>query len=95
MAKRRTARLIFDIESAADGDLIAKIRYSGEKLTPTEAVERYRAELLEHNGKDFIPYTFQLPVSLVVATVADDPLSAPRPQFVNLFRLPTKYHKHH
>lgn len=72
MAKRRTARLIFDIESAADGDLIAKIRYSGEKLTPTEAVERYRAELLEHNGKDFIPYTFQLPVSLVVATVADD-----------------------
>ena len=72
MAKRRTARLIFDIESAADGDLIAKIRYPGEKLSPAEAVKRYRAELLEHNGKDFIPYTFQLPVSLVVATVADD-----------------------
>ena len=72
MAKRRTARLVFDIESAADGDLISKIRYPGEKLSPTEAIEQYRSELLEQNGKDFIPYTFQLPVSLVVATVADD-----------------------
>ena len=72
MAKRRTARLVFDIESAADGELIAKIRYPGEKLSPTEAIQRYRSELLEQNGKDFIPYTFQLPVSLVVATVADD-----------------------
>ncbi|MBT6641552.1 MAG: 3'-5' exonuclease, partial [Planctomycetaceae bacterium] len=53
MVKRRTARLIFDIESAADGDLIAKIRYPGEKLSPAEAVKRYRAELLEQNGKDF------------------------------------------
>ena len=72
MAKRRTARLVFDIESVADGELIAKIRYPGEKLSPTEAIQRYRSELLEQNGKDFIPYTFQLPVSLVVATVADD-----------------------
>ncbi len=72
MVKRRTARLIFDIESAADGDLIAKIRYPDEKLSPAEAVKRYRAELLEQSGKDFIPYTFQLPVSLVVATVAED-----------------------
>ena len=72
MAKRRTARLVFDIESAADGELIAKIRYPGEKLSSTEAIQRYRSELLEQNGKDFIPYTFQLPVSLVVATVAED-----------------------
>ena len=72
MAKRRTARLVFDIESAADGELIAKIRYPGKKLSSTEAIQRYRSELIEQNGKDFIPYTFQLPVSLVVATVADD-----------------------
>ena len=72
MAKRKTARLVFDIESAADGDLISKIRYPGEKFSPTEAIEQYRSELLEQNGKDFIPYTFQLPVSLVVATTADD-----------------------
>ena len=51
---------------------LQKIRYPGEKLSPTEAIQRYRSELLEQNGKDFIPYTFQLPVSLVVATVADD-----------------------
>ncbi|MEY3032432.1 MAG: hypothetical protein RLZZ622_907, partial [Planctomycetota bacterium] len=72
MTKKRVARLVFDIESAADGALIAKIRYPGETLSPTEAVAKYRAELLEQNGKDFIPYTFQQPVSLVVATVAED-----------------------
>ena len=72
MPKRQVAYLVFDIESAADGELIQKIRYAGEKLTPAEAIEKYRAELLERNGKDFIPYTFQLPVSLVVATIASD-----------------------
>ena len=72
MTKKRVARLVFDIESAADGELIRKIRYAGEDLSPTEAIAKYRAELLAQNGKDFIPYTFQQPVSLVVATVADD-----------------------
>ena len=72
MTKKRVARLVFDIESAADGELIRKIRYAGEALSPTEAIAKYRAELLAQNGKDFIPYTFQQPVSLVVATVADD-----------------------
>jgi predicted PolB exonuclease-like 3'-5' exonuclease len=72
MAKPRAARLVFDIESVADGNLVAKIRYPGEGLDPAAAVARYRAELMAENGKDFIPYTFHLPISLVVATVAAD-----------------------
>ncbi|MBB75421.1 MAG: 3'-5' exonuclease [Planctomycetaceae bacterium] len=62
--------LIFDIESVADGALVAKVRYPGESLSPEQAVARYRAELLEQRGTDFIPYTFQMPVSVVVAKVS-------------------------
>jgi len=35
-------------------------------------VRRYRAELLAANGSDFIPYTYQLPIAIVVAKVAKD-----------------------
>ncbi len=59
--------LVFDVESVADGSLVASIRYPDEDLSPDEAIGRYRAELMEKNGSDFIPYTFQLPVSVAVA----------------------------
>lgn len=72
MAKTDTAYFVFDIESVADGALVSRIRYPGEDLSPAEAIAKYRGELLAENGKDFIPYTFQLPVSLVIAKVAHD-----------------------
>ena len=71
-AKRDTAYFVFDIESVADGDLVSRLRYPGESLEPQEAIARYRAELLADSGKDFIPYTYQLPVSLVIAKVGID-----------------------
>ena len=64
--------LVFDIESVADGNLVSRLRYPGESLDPKEAVARYRAELMEKFDTDFIPYTFHVPVSLVVAKVARD-----------------------
>ena len=64
--------LIFDIETVGDGDLIQKIRYPDEDLTPREAVERYRRQLLEETGKDILPGTFVLPVSVAIAKVAAD-----------------------
>lgn len=64
--------LVCDIESVADGQLVSKIRYPGQGLSPEDAVARYRAELLEENGTDFIPYTYQIPVSVVVAKIAAD-----------------------
>lgn len=72
MAKTDTAYFVFDIESVADGDLVSRLKYPGEKLTPEKAIAKYRAELLAESGKDFIPYTFQLPVSLVIAKIAHD-----------------------
>ena len=72
MSRRDTAYFVFDIESVADGGLVSRLRYPGQDLPPQEAIAKYRAELLEENGKDFIPYTYQLPVSLVVAKVGAD-----------------------
>jgi predicted PolB exonuclease-like 3'-5' exonuclease len=69
---RKVAAIVFDIESVADGDLVSRRQYPGEGLSAADAIARYKAELLEANGSDFIPYTFQLPISLVVATVAPD-----------------------
>lgn len=64
--------LVFDTESVADGELVAKLRYPGEKLKPKEAVDRYRAELMEKHDSDFIPYTFQVPIAVAVAKIASD-----------------------
>lgn len=61
--------LVFDTESVADAELVAKLRYPGQGLSPAEAVRRYRDELLEKYESDFIPYSFQTPVSVVVGKV--------------------------
>jgi len=67
------AFFVFDIETVADGRLIQRGRYPDETgLSPAEAVARHRAELLERTGSDFIPHTFQLPVSVAVGKVARD-----------------------
>ena len=72
MSKSAVRYLVFDIESVADGTLVSRLRYPAESLSPAEAVRRYRDELLAKYETDFIPYTFQLPVSVVVAKVAAD-----------------------
>ena len=66
--------LVFDIESVPDGELIKKVRYPKEDISTAEAIERYRKELLETSdgASDFIPVTFQIPVSLCIAKVAED-----------------------
>lgn len=72
MSKPAVRYLVFDIESVADGQLVSKIRYPGQGLSATEAVRKYRDELMAKYETDFIPYTFQVPVSVVVAKVAAD-----------------------
>jgi 3'-5' exonuclease len=64
--------LLFDVESVADGDLIAKTRYPGRKLTPQQAIRLFRHELITTSGKDFIPYTYHLPVAVVIAKLRAD-----------------------
>jgi len=64
--------LIFDVEAVGDGDLIHKVKYPKEELTPAQALRRFRDELTEQTGKDVLPPTFVLPISVAVAKVAAD-----------------------
>jgi hypothetical protein len=74
MAQPRVAYLIFDIETVSDGALISRVKYPGQKLSETDAINKYRAEIAGErtDGKDFIPYTYALPVSVAVAKVTSD-----------------------
>jgi 3'-5' exonuclease len=67
--KQQVSYFIFDIETIADGDLVSKIRYPNDNLSAVEALTRYRAQLLAETGKDVLPVTFVLPISVAVAKV--------------------------
>ena len=69
MSKSSVRYLVFDIESVSDGALIKRLRYPEDDCDSEKAIERYRSELLEKYERDFIPYTYQVPVSVVVAKV--------------------------
>jgi predicted PolB exonuclease-like 3'-5' exonuclease len=64
--------LVVDVESVADGDLVASVHFAGQNCDPREAVQRFRQELLAERNRDFIPYTFQIPVAVVIAKVSAD-----------------------
>ncbi len=72
MADAAVRFLVFDVESVADGALVSRLRYPDEKLSPRAAVRRYRDELMEKHDSDFIPYTFQIPISVAVGKLAGD-----------------------
>jgi predicted PolB exonuclease-like 3'-5' exonuclease len=96
--------LVFDIETVADAPLVAKLRYPGQGLDPAEAVGRYRAELMVKYESDFIPYTFQVPISVAVGKVTadfrladvvvlDEPQFRPHVITENFWRGWDKYHR--
>ncbi len=64
--------LLFDVESVADGDLIAKTKYPSQGLSAAEAVAKFRNELLVASGRDFIPFTYHLPIAVVIAKLNAD-----------------------
>lgn len=68
------AFLVLDTESVPDGKLLQLVKYAGEELSPSEAVDRAQADARERSreGSDFLPVTFQYPVSVCVARVGSD-----------------------
>ena len=72
MADAAVKYFAFDIESVTDGALVSRLRYPGEQLSPAAAVRKYRDELLAKHESDFVPYTFQLPISVAVAKISAD-----------------------
>lgn len=61
--------LVFDVESATDGQLVANIRYPGEDLDGPSALARYQEERVARTGSSFVPHTYQYPISIVVAKI--------------------------
>jgi predicted PolB exonuclease-like 3'-5' exonuclease len=72
MSSPAVSYLVFDIESIADGDLIAKVRYPEKNYTSQEAIKVYCAERMEQYGTEFIPYTFHIPISVAVIKISAD-----------------------
>jgi len=68
-ASESVAYLIFDVETVADGELISKVCFPNEKLSAAEAISKYREDLLQKTGRDFIASTFTIPVAIAVAKV--------------------------
>lgn len=68
------AYLILDTESIPDGRLLSMVKYPGQGLTPDEAVQRAQDEARERSpdGSDFLPVTWQYPVSVSIARVGAD-----------------------
>lgn len=64
------AYLIFDVEAVGDGELISKVKYPGQRLSAADALRKFREELIEQTGKDVLPPTFVLPISVAVAKVS-------------------------
>jgi len=64
--------LLFDVESIADGQIIARTKYPGKGFSSEQAIAMFRQELLDESGKDFIPFTYHVPISLVIAKIRED-----------------------
>ena len=64
--------LLFDVESIADGAMISKTRYPGSGYSDAQAIAMFRQELLDESGRDFIPFTYHLPIVVVIAKLRED-----------------------
>lgn len=80
--------LVFDVESVPDSKLIKKVKYPQEDIDENSAVRKFQEEILEgsNGATDFIPVTFQYPIAVCIAKVAEDfslidIVSLDKPQF--------------
>src|SRR4051794_12810481 len=58
----QTGFLVFDTESVPDGQLLARVKYPHDTISPEQAIHRAQAEAreLSKDGSDFLPVTFQV-----------------------------------
>ena len=61
--------LVFDVEAVADGDLISSAKYPKLGLSPAEAIEKFREERMAEYGRDILPPTWMLPISVAIAKI--------------------------
>src|SRR5438876_10170900 len=70
----RPGFLVVDTESIPDGELLARVKYAGENLSPADAIARAQDEARQasRTGSDFVNVAFQTPVAVCVVKVAND-----------------------
>jgi 3'-5' exonuclease len=68
------AFLFIDTESVPDGQLLSKVKYAADHLSPEEAVRRAQAEARDRSltGSDFLPVSFQYPVAVCILRTGSD-----------------------
>ena len=74
MDKKAVKYLVFDIESVPDARLIRMVKYPGQDIDDSQAIKNFQDEVLANSQgvSSFIPVTFQYPVSICVAKIAED-----------------------
>ena len=74
MENEKVKYLVFDIESVPDSKLINMVKYPDLDIDEIDAVRKFQEEILTNSGGStfFIPVTFQYPISICVARVAED-----------------------
>ncbi|HEX4592307.1 MAG TPA: 3'-5' exonuclease [Gemmataceae bacterium] len=70
----RPAFLVVDTESIPDGELLAKVKYAAENVSPADAIARAQEEARQASktGSDFVNVAFQIPVAVCVVKVGND-----------------------
>jgi 3'-5' exonuclease len=70
----QTAFLIVDTESIPDGELLAKVKFAADNLSPEDAIARAQEEARQASktGSDFVNVAFQIPIAVCVVKVAND-----------------------
>jgi len=70
----RTAFLVVDTESIPDGELLAKVKYPGDNLSPEDAVTKAQEEARQtsYSGSDFVPVSFHYPVAVCILRAGAD-----------------------
>ncbi len=66
--------LVIDTETVTDENLVARQRFPElleEGMSPTEIVQKWKEELKADGGRDFIPYTYQVPTAIALGKVSD------------------------
>jgi len=66
--------LVFDVESVPDAKLIKKVKYPEEDIDEQSAVRKFQEEIQKgsNGATDFIPVTFQYPITICIAKVGED-----------------------
>lgn len=68
----KVSYLVIDIETIVDGELVGKVNYPDDNLSAKKALQRFASERLAATGSDFLPLTYHVPVSIVVAKLTRD-----------------------